>query len=205
MSSTQSVGSPAASCRKSRRSRFPNEGRVPSVQPISKPSQAVMAMSEDDLPEVTARDAIQIAQRALAKANEIESAYEQLESDYEDLQERMTELELQHSGRAENRDYPSLTLDEKIGMVREHGFKKATSSNGYAKLDYKGVTWGVFDGDPTAKHCYKLLRLAAEGAEGFEFQDPDGDSKHLRVDAQAAKQNAAFFTDNNGVTEVRGR
>ena len=163
-------------------------------------------MSEDDdLPDVNARDAIQIAQRALAKANELERAYEQLESDYEDLRERVTELELQHSGRGQDRDYPSLTLDEKIGMVREHAFKKATSSNGYAKVDYKGVTWGVFDGDPTAKHCYKLLRLAAEGLDGFEYRDPDGESKHLRVDAKAAKRNAAFFQENNGGAEAGGR
>lgn len=159
-------------------------------------------MSEDDdLPDVTARDAIQIAQRALAKANRVDG----LEDRVDELEDEVTQLKLRQSGRDQDRDYPSLTLDEKIGMVREHGYKKATATNGYAKIDYKGVRWEVFDKDPSTKHCYKLLRLAAEGLDGFEYRDPDGESKHLRVDAKAAKRNAAFFQENNGGAEAGGR
>lgn len=157
--------------------------------------------SNDDLPDVTARDAIQIAQRALAKANRVDDLQERVD----DLEEQVTELELRLSGRDQDREYASLSLDEKIGMVREHAFKKATSTNGYAKVDYNGVRWEVFDKDPSTKHCYKLLRLAAEGLDGFEYCDPDGESKHLRVDATAAKRNAAFFQGNKTGEEARGR
>jgi len=157
--------------------------------------------SDEDLPDVTPRDAIQIAQRALAKANRVDDLQERVD----ELEDQVTELELRQSGRDQDREYASLSLDEKIGMVREHAFKKATSTNGYAKVDYNGVRWEVFDSDPSTKHCYKLLRLAAEGVEGFEYCDPDGESKHLRVDATAAKRNAAFFQENNGGAEAGGR
>jgi hypothetical protein len=157
--------------------------------------------SDDDLPDVTPRDAIQIAQRALAKANRVDDLQERVD----ELEEQVTELELRQSGRDQDREYASLSLDEKIGMVREHAFKKATATNGYAKVDYNGVRWEVFDKDPSTKHCYKLLRLAAEGVDGFEYCDPDGESKHLRVDATAAKRNAAFFQENKTREEARGR
>jgi len=157
--------------------------------------------SDEDLPDVTPRDAIQIAQRALAKANRVDDLQERVD----ELEDQVTELELRQSGRDQDREYASLSLDEKIGMVREHAFKKATSTNGYAKVDYNGVRWEVFDSDPSTKHCYKLLRLAAEGVEGFEYCDPDGESKHLRVDATAAKRNVAFFQENKTREEARGR
>ena len=157
--------------------------------------------SDEDLPDVTPRDAIQIAQRSLAKANRVDDLQERVD----ELEEQVTELELRQSGRDQDREYASLSLDEKIGMVREHAFKKATSTNGYAKVDYNGVRWEVFDSDPSTKHCYKLLRLAAEGVEGFEYCDPDGESKHLRVDAEAAKRNVAFFQGNNAAAEAGGR
>lgn len=164
-----------------------------------------MSDDGDDLPDVTARDAIQIAQRALAKVNDLESDLEELQSDHDELEDRVTELQLRQSGRDQDREYASLSLDEKIGMVREHAYKKATSTNGYAKVDYNGVRWEVFDSDPSTKHCYKLMRLAAEGVDGFEYCDPDDESKHLRVDAKAAKRNAAFFQENKTTTEAGAR
>jgi len=160
---------------------------------------------DDELPEVTPRDAVQIAQRALAKVNDLERDLEELRSDHDELEEEVTELRLRQSGRDQDREYSSLSLDEKIGMVREHAYKKATATNGYAKVDYNGVRWEVFDKDPSTKHCYKLMRLAAEGLDGFEYCDPDGESKHLRVDATAAKRNAAFFQENKTGEEARGR
>jgi len=157
-----------------------------------------MAMPEDDdLPDVTARDAIQIAQRALAKANRVDG----LEDELEETKTRLAKLELRYSELTEDRGYESLTRDEKIGMVREHAFERAVSRHGRSKIDYHDVMCTVFDDEPGPNHCYKLLRLAAE-APGFEFRDPDGENKHLAVNAEVAKEGAAFYSQNKtGVEE----
>lgn len=158
-----------------------------------------MTGDDRDLPDVTPRDAIEMAQRALAKANRVD----ELEDQIDDLREQVTALELRLSEQDEGRPYEALTLDEKVGMVREHGFSKATAGTGYAKLDYDAIMWEVFDGSPGAKHCYKLMRKAGE-ARGFEFCDPSGESKHLRIDAAEAKRSAAFFPENKTSTEGVG-
>ena len=153
-------------------------------------------MSDDDLPDVTARDAIQIAQRALATANRVD----ELEAEIEDVQNRLAALELRHSEQDDDRPDESYTLDEKVGIVREHAFEKATAGTGYAKLDYDDIMWEVFDGRPGTKHCYKLMELAAE-CRGFEVRNPSGESKHLRADAQEAKRGAVFFPENKASSE----
>jgi hypothetical protein len=127
----------------------------------------------------------------------------ELEDIVEDLRDEVTELKLRVSERDENREYEDLTLDEKIGRVREHGFRKAQSMGGMAKLEYSDVMWEVFDGEPGSKHCYKLLRKAAgedeveqsdinAGAAGFVFRDPANGNQHLAVDAGLAKRSTAF-------------
>jgi len=154
-------------------------------------------------PDVRPEDALQVAQRALQKANE-------LEGDVDALQDRIVELELRLSEIDDQRDYDSLTLDEKIGMVREHAYQKARDGHGKATLDYNDIMWSVFDGEPGTKHCYKLIRRAAglrddrrTGSEvpGFRARDPDGDAYHLAVDAEQAKRGAAFFPENKTSSE----
>ena len=152
-----------------------------------------------DEPDVTPQDALAVAQRALSKANDLE----QLEQDVEDLRDEVTELKLRLSEHDDNTDYRDLTLDDKIGMVREYAFRKAQSAGGLAKLDYDDIMWSVFDGEPGTKHCYKLMRRAAgtaedeqsdinDGAVGFVVRDPSDGNRHLAVDADRAKRSAAF-------------
>lgn len=146
-----------------------------------------------DGPDVTPEDALAVAQRALSKTNELG----ELETQVEDLQERVVALELRLSEYSDERDYRDLTLDDKIGMVREHAFNKAAGSGGRTKLDYSDVMWEVFDGEPSADHCYKLMRLAAGGEDtdsipGFKMANPDTGNKHLRVDADRAKSHVMF-------------
>lgn len=150
--------------------------------------------------DISAEDALQVAQRALQKANELEDDLEEVRRDYEEIRSDLTAAKLRLSEIKDERDYSDLTLDEKIGIVREHGFRRAEDTTGYAKLDYNGVMWEVFEGEPGTKHCYKLLRLAAE-AEGFEYVDSTDESNHLRIDAAAAKRGPAFFPENKAVQE----
>ncbi|WP_434521264.1 hypothetical protein [Halorubrum sp. AS12] len=160
-------------------------------------------MSEDD-DDVSARDALAIAQRALARVNEFEDRIDQLEVQRGELQEDLTAVKLRLSEIDDERPYKSLSIDEKVGMVREHAFRKAVDRNGRAKLDYDDVMYEVFDGKPGSKHCYKLIRLAAgldpDSDEktggtipGFTARDPSSGNYHLAVNAAEAKRGEVFF------------
>lgn len=146
----------------------------------------------DDAPDITPRDAHAIAQRALAKANRVDD----LEARLDDVETELAALELRLSELDDDRPYDALTLDEKVGMVREHAFQRAVDGTGQARLDYDDIMWGVFDGEPGAAHCYKLMRKAA-AVRGFVERDPADASRHLAVDAAEAKQGAVFLAENN--------
>lgn len=157
--------------------------------------------------DVGAEDALQVAQRALSKVLELEADLDDAHDRLDEHQEELTSLQLRLSEHDDDRAYAELTLDDKIGQVREHAFRKAMDRGGKAKLTYKGVMWEVFEGEPGAKHCYKLLRKAAgsdadeqqrldAGVEGFHVRDPDSGTFHLAVDADRAKRGAAFFPEN---------
>lgn len=172
---------------------------------------------ERDLEDVaqSAEDALAVAQRALSKVNGLEDELNELREDRQELVEDLTAVKLRLSEIDEERPYESLTLDEKVGMVREHGYQKATSGHGRAKLDYDDVMWEVFDGRPGTKHCYKLIRLAAGLDEdgdaetggtipGFKARDPTNGNYHLAIDAEDAKRGQAFFPrTKTGQEEVR--
>ena len=144
--------------------------------------------------DIRPEDALQIAQRALAKVNGLEERVDELEGD-------VTELSLRLSEHGEDRRYESLTIDEKIGMVREHGFVVARDGHGKAALDYKDIRYGCFDGEPSADTCYRLMRRAAGcGGDGTQIQDIPGFEfdqstrpMRLTVNAEAAKRSAAFL------------
>ena len=165
-------------------------------------------------PAVRPEDAVQVAQRALAKVGDLEDDLAELQADHERVAEDLTAVELRLSEIDEDRNYASLTLDEKIGKVREHAFNKARNGRGKATIDYDDVMWGVFDGEPGPNHCYKLLRLAAgltdaedgnrpTGGEilGFRCRDPSDGNYHLAVDAERAKRGAAFYPGNKAAQE----
>lgn len=157
-------------------------------------------------PDVTAEDALNIAQQALQKANEVDDLRERVE----DLEDELTAVKMRQQERDENTEYDQLTLDEKVGMVRQHGYRKATNGHGKATLDYDDIMWGVFDGEPGTKHCYKLIRRAAgltdqkTGSDqlGFTARDPDGGNYHLAIDADRAKETVSLFPENK--TEPAG-
>lgn len=157
-------------------------------------------------PDVTAEDALNIAQQALQKANEVDDLRERVQ----ELEDELTAVKMRQQERDENTEYDQLTLDEKVGMVRQHGYRKATNGHGKATLDYDDIMWGVFEGEPGTKHCYKLIRRAAgltdqkTGSDqlGFTARDPDGGNYHLAIDADRAKETVSLFPENK--TEPAG-
>lgn len=157
----------------------------------------------DENPDLTLQDVLEVSQRALSKNVELRETVEDLQERVEDLEEEKTALEMRMSDWEENRSYEDYSLDEKIGMVREEAFRRATDSYGKSTLDYSDVRRDVFDGEPSPSHCYKLMRKAAE-MDGFEFVDePKSSDKNKRVicDASTAKATPAFYPENKPVQE----
>jgi DNA-binding protein H-NS len=157
--------------------------------------------------EVRPEDAMQVAQKALQKVNELEEDLDQLRQQHEHATEDLAALKLRVSEINEDRDYDDLSIDEKVGLVREHAFEKASRGHGRANLDYNDIKWAVFDGEPGNNHCYKLMRRAAgeeeeeqkdmnAGAVGFIVRNPANENQHLAVDAELAKRSAEFYSRN---------
>jgi DNA-binding protein H-NS len=157
--------------------------------------------------EVRPEDAMQVAQKALQKVNDLEEEIEELRDQHEQATEDLTALKLRVSEIDEDRDYEELSFDDKVGLVRQHAFRKASRGHGRANLDYNDIQWAVFDGEPGNNHCYKLMKRAAgkdeeeqqdlnSGKIGFVFRDPANENKHLAVDADLAKRNAEFYSRN---------
>ncbi|SEO69928.1 hypothetical protein SAMN05216388_101735 [Halorientalis persicus] len=150
--------------------------------------------------EIEPEDALEVAQRALARVSELEERLDETEAENAELKERLTVLELRYDDLDGGRSYDDLDRNGRVGRVREHAFERATEGHGHATLDYNDVMWSVFDGEPSADYCYKLMRLAAD-ATGFTFRDPDGKGKELRVNADAARQGVSFSSANKTAQE----
>jgi hypothetical protein len=138
-----------------------------------------------DGPDVRPEDALQVAQRALAKVQEQEQTISE-------LQERVAALEAAQPDRSE---YDDLDRETKVGMVREHLVERAQDQHGRAAIDYNGVKWEVFDGEPSPDYCYTLMELAAE-AGGFDLRDPNNGNRELVVDIGATKPELGFSRTN---------
>lgn len=156
-------------------------------------------MSGDELPDIRPEDALQVAQRSLQKANELERLYHELEDDLEAIADDLAQVNLRLSAQDEDRAYDDLSRDAKVGMVREYLFDRATDGRGRT-LDYSDVQEKVFDGEPSPRHCYDLMQLAAQ-ADGFEVRDPAGRNRHLRIDVQTARRSWAFCSGNKTASE----
>lgn len=137
--------------------------------------------------DVTPRDALAIAQRALGKANENAKLRERIA----ELEDEVAKNTLRLSEFDDDRAYADLTRDDKIGLIREHAFEKAAQGSGKAALDYSDIMWEVFDGEPSADHCYTLMEQAAS-LRGFDVKTPASGNRSLVVDAAAAKDSAVF-------------
>lgn len=167
-------------------------------------------MSEDA--GVAPEDALQVAQRALAKVNDLERDLNELGTDHEEAVDKLVSVQLFCSELVGDRAYEGYSRDMKIGMVREHAYERAVEQGGKAKIDYKDIKWSVFDGEPGASHCYSLLRAAAgsdedtqrdarRGTVGFRLRDPDGGNIHVTVDADLAKRESSLFAQKKDAQE----
>lgn len=154
------------------------------------------------------RDARRDHAKALQRISALEEENEELRETVETLRERVVELESQVYPGLEDREYGDLDRDEKVGMVRRHLVQQARAHKRMgqppvAKVTYRGVRADVFDGHPTAHHCYDLMRLAGNG-EGFEFVEPAGSkAKYVKFDLRDVDDPLSFVHGNNA-EEGRG-
>lgn len=157
------------------------------------------------MPDIEPEDALQVAQRALSKVNELERELETLREEYDETVEEQVALALRLSEHDEDRAYDDLQRDDRIGIVRQHAYERATGQGGRAALDYKDVKYGAFDGEPSPSYCYDLMRWACgfdvdahhdldAGVHGFAIRDPDGGNRELVVDADRAKAQRDLFS-----------
>lgn len=159
-------------------------------------------MTDPDQPAVTPEDAVQVAQRALERANDADAQVQALEQRVTELEDDLLELQLRVE-EFDDRAYEQLTLEDKVGRVREHAFSKAVDRGRPTVIKYDDVQWEVFDGEPSADHCYKLLRLAGD-RPGFEYIDEPRSSekaKRLQCDPSRAKDAASLLSANNAAEE----
>lgn len=126
----------------------------------------------DDLRPEDVRAAIDIAKSAKQESLDLREEIENLEEQVERQQFRLGKFQVVIDALDEE-PYDRLSKDEKVARIRNELIERAERSrNGVAALDYEDIVWGVFDGQPSARHAYDLLELAADHETLEELSDP---------------------------------
>lgn len=150
-------------------------------------------------PDITPQDALAIAQDALERLNELETRVTTLETENHHLRTETGALKAALED-AQDRPYDALTIDEKVRHVRHELYQRGQSNGRHAEMTYDDVMWSVFDGRPSADHCYKLMELAGD-TTGFTYHDGTVGQKRVEVDITQANTPAGFSSANNAAVE----
>jgi len=139
--------------------------------------------------------------------DELEALVEALRRKTEYQSERIDELEDTVAELQElvdpdpgSTEYEQLTKAQKIRQIRVALLKEARQNNrGVAQMKYKDVMW-LFDGHPSAGHCYNLMERAGE-LDGFAYDQPGGSGgdKRVRVDSADVNDETLIHAVNNAV------
>ncbi|MEZ3163270.1 hypothetical protein ABNG03_00140 [Halorubrum sp. RMP-47] len=130
----------------------------------------------------------------------VEAVHEIVEENQQ-LRERVAELEGLVDPDPGATDYQQLTKPQKVSRVRSALVEEAEKRGGRAALQYDDVKW-LFDGYPSAGHCYDLMERAAD-LDGFAYDRPSGDGgqKRVRVNLDGVNDLERFHAVNNGSAE----
>lgn len=110
------------------------------------------------------------------KANHQRERIEELEETVAALQEQVSGLQRLVDPDPGAVEYQEMTRQEKVYQVRKKLVELAANTNGRAAYKYRDVK-RLFDGHPSAGHCYDLMERAGE-LEGFAYEDnPDGEKR----------------------------
>ena len=123
-----------------------------------------------------------------------------LEDDLDDLTADMAELTLVVEPDEGRTEYDQLTFDQKVGRVRRTLAERAGASNGKAAMNYREVMM-LFDGHPSASHCYNLMKRAAV-LDGFGYGDARGDGqKRIRLKMDGLNDTALIYHAKNATSD----
>lgn len=114
-----------------------------------------------------------------------------------ELEERVDELEQIVEPDPGTTAYEQLTKGQKVHRVRKTLAERADARNGVASMKYREVMM-LFDGHPSAGHCYDLMERAGE-MDGFVY-DAAGNGegkKRIRVKLDAVNDDGNLHGVNN--------
>lgn len=118
--------------------------------------------------------------------------------DLEALEDRIAALEQLVDPDPGAVDYDQLTRPQKIYRVRRALVERAATNGGTASMQYDDVMW-LFDGHPSAGHCYNLMERAAT-LDGFAYDEAGNGrgQKRIRVVLDGVNDERLLHAVNNG-------
>jgi hypothetical protein len=124
---------------------------------------------------------------------------DELQSELDDVREQLAGLQRLVDPDPGAADYEKLTRQEKVYQVRKKLVETAARTNGKAAMDYEAVML-LFDGHPSAGHCYDLMERAGQ-LEGFAYDEsPDG-TKRIRTKIEDVNDETFVHVVNNAQEE----
>lgn len=112
------------------------------------------------------------------------------------LEERVAELEELVDPDPGATAYEMLTRPQKVHHVRKKLVEMADRQDGKAQLKYRDVKM-LFDGYPSAGHCYDLMERAAD-LDGYAYDEAGGSGeKRIRVNLADVNDDTLVHVVNN--------
>lgn len=124
---------------------------------------------------------------------------EEQREELEQLRDRVAELEEIVDPDPGATEYEQLTKPQKVHRLRKHLVQEAAQTNGKYALKYREVK-ALFDGHPSAGHCYDLMDRAGE-LEGFGYDEGTGGEKRVRANLEAVNDETLLHAVNNAAPE----
>lgn len=130
----------------------------------------------------------------------LNDAVEDLERENAELRRQVAALQSEVDPDPGSKEYSDLSRAEKVRQIRERLVDVAGANhNGTAAMKYKDVMW-LFDGHPSAGHCYDLMERAGQ-LDGFDYSAAGGGKgdKRVTVNLDAVKDESLFHGVNKAV------
>jgi len=120
-----------------------------------------------------------------------------LREENEQLKERVAELEELVDPDPGHTDYEQLTKDQKVHRIRKTLCEYAGSTGGTARMKYREVMM-LFDGHPSAGHCYDLMERAGQiGGFAYDAAGNGDGEKRIRVNVDDVNDETLLHAVNN--------
>ena len=130
----------------------------------------------------------------------LNDAVEDLERENAELRRQVAALQSEVDPDPGSKEYSDLSRAEKVRQIRERLVDVAGADhNGTAAMKYKDVMW-LFDGHPSAGHCYDLMERAGQ-LDGFDYSAAGGGKgdKRVTVNLDAVKDESLVHGVNKAV------